>query len=627
MCGIFGIFYHQLDNIIDRTRLEETARLLHHRGPDSYGIYTNKNIGLVHTRLSLVDISHNSDQPFWDKQKRYCLVYNGEVYNFPQLKKELKASGIEFKTSSDTEVILEAILQWGIEKTLPRLEGMFAFAWYDTETQTLILARDRFGIKPLLIYEDRDVFLFASEIQAFQPWIDLKPDFWSISSYLQGFDGATQGKSFFEKVKFVPPATVIKLGIDRTVESSKFFALKDFYFASEAQRLDRLKPRQLIDLVDEYLSDSVNSQMFADAPVGALCSGGVDSSVIVAMAAMKHNNLAIFHANVVGVDSEYDAAIALAKHLKLDLQTVEICDRDFIELMPTVTEHYGYPFSRNPHSIPFLKVCELVRTQGVKAVLSGEGSDECFLGYSWFTPNLTQWRKKPLQGLKQLLKKIIKSSPAVEPYWRTLYLGNPNLVKDLHNRFEVSLEGDEIRQHFQQQTKGDYRSQIYSLDLLNYNLRALLHRNDTMGMSASIESRFPFLDSNLVRLAINLPYQSKIRLTGSISDRVHPLYEDKWILRQVADRYLPKSLSRRPKKPFTVNAFERFKFDSSLFKESFIQNLFGLSSPEVDYLLSNADPKLKLRLLHLDVWGDLLIRNITKAEITERLKKYIEISV
>jgi asparagine synthase (glutamine-hydrolysing) len=149
MCGIFGIILDEIDAIPDRLRLEETAHLLHHRGPDSYGIYTDRGIGLVHTRLSLVDLSHNSDQPFWDKQKRYCLVYNGEVYNFPQLKKELEASGIKFKTSSDTEVILEAILQWGLDATLPRLEGMFAFALYDTVTQTVILARDRFGIKPL----------------------------------------------------------------------------------------------------------------------------------------------------------------------------------------------------------------------------------------------------------------------------------------------------------------------------------------------------------------------------------------------------------------------------------------------------------------------------------------------
>jgi asparagine synthase (glutamine-hydrolysing) len=309
----------------------------------------------------------------------------------------------------------------------------------------------------------------------------------------------------------------------------------------------------------------------------------------------------------------------------LDLQTVAVGDRDFVELMPTITEHYGYPFFRNPHSIPFLQVSYLVRNRGVKAVLSGEGSDECFLGYSWFAPSLTRWRRKPIEGLKQLLNKIFKPSPAVEPYWQTLYLGNPTLVRELHNRFEVALEADEIRQYFQQQTKADLRSQIYSLDLLNYNLRTLLHRNDTMGMAASIESRFPFLDSQLVKLAVNLPYQYKIRLTGSLSDRAHPLYEDKWILRQVGDRYLPKSLSRRPKKPFTVNTFERFQFTSTLFQESFIQDLFGLSSQEMDYLFANSDRQLKLKLLHLDIWGDLFIRKIAKEKITKRLKEQISI--
>lgn len=451
MCGIFGVVWHAVDSIPDEFRLKETARLLSHRGPDSYDIYNDRGIGLVHTRLSLVDLSTNSNQPFWDKQKRYCLVYNGEIYNFKQLRIQLEQRGIKFRTTSDTEVLLESVIEWGIEAILPKLEGMFAFALYDAVEKTLVLARDRFGIKPLFIGDNDETFLFASEIQAMRPWISLKPDQLSISSFLQGFDGPTRGSSFFEGVKILPPGTLVKLRRGESAQYSKFFSLSDFWSQEEAEKLRQLKPQQMVDLVDRYLFESVQKQMFADAQVGALCSGGVDSSLIMAMASQYHNNLAIFHANVVGPNSEFDAAAKLAKHLKLDLKTVEVRDRDFIDLMPDVMEHYGYPFYRIPQSVPLLMVSRLIQNNKVKAVLTGEGADECYLGYTWLAPNITRWRRQPFKSLNKLVKTLTKATTKekVEPYWKTLYMSSPNLVTQLHNRFEIALEAEEIRRYFQ----------------------------------------------------------------------------------------------------------------------------------------------------------------------------------
>lgn len=198
MCGIFGILWHKHDSIPDKHCLKETARLLHHRGPDNSGIFADAGIGLVHTRLSLLDLNPRSNQPFWDKQGRYCLVYNGEIYNFKNLRTELELSGIQFRTTSDTEVLLELLITRGVEYTLQNIEGMFAFAFYDKIEKTLLIARDRFGIKPLFIYDEEDAFIFSSEIEAMRPWVKFEPDIPSIFSFLFGFAGPTKGHSFFK---------------------------------------------------------------------------------------------------------------------------------------------------------------------------------------------------------------------------------------------------------------------------------------------------------------------------------------------------------------------------------------------------------------------------------------------
>src|SRR5215204_547700 len=312
MCGIFGILWHNTEDIPDAARLKQTAKLLHHRGPDDFGIYSEPGVGLVHTRLALLDLNPRSNQPFWDRSGRYALVYNGEIYNFAELRTELEQQGIQFRTTSDTEVLLEALLKWGADAALPRFEGMFAFGLYDKTEKSFLLARDRFGINPLFVYDTGRAFLFASEIGAIRPWIDFKPDPIAISGYLYGFSGPTRGFTFFEGVKFLDTGGIAKITRNAPAEYRRFFALSDFVDPAETERLHRTTPLQLVDEVDEILNDSVRSQLIADAPVGALCSGGIDSSIILAMAAPHHNNLAIFHANVVGPISEFEAASRLA---------------------------------------------------------------------------------------------------------------------------------------------------------------------------------------------------------------------------------------------------------------------------------------------------------------------------
>jgi asparagine synthase (glutamine-hydrolysing) len=225
MCGIFGILlHHNPGRMPDRCRLERSAGLMHHRGPDHHGIYADEGIGLVHTRLSLLDLHPRSSQPFWDSDGRYGLVYNGEIYNYREVRRELEGQGIKFKTTSDTEVLLQCLIHYGTEATLPRIEGMFAFALYDRREHVLTLARDRFGIKPLYIYDRKDAFVFASEVAAMRPWIRLEPDLLSIAAYLENqLQGPASNFSFFKGVKSAAPGSVITVRRGRQAQYGRFF--------------------------------------------------------------------------------------------------------------------------------------------------------------------------------------------------------------------------------------------------------------------------------------------------------------------------------------------------------------------------------------------------------------------
>jgi asparagine synthase (glutamine-hydrolysing) len=634
MCGIFGVIRRSGDIVPDQARLDETARLLGHRGPDGHGTFSEPGIGLVHTRLSLLDLNERSNQPFWDRERRYCLVYNGEVYNFQALRDQLAKGGVEFRTTCDTEVVLEAMLHWGPDVALPRLEGMFAFALYDRQTKSLLLARDRFGIKPLFVYETADELVFASEVMPMRPWVNLKPDLLSVASFLFEFTGPTKGHSLFENVRIFEPGCYLTISRENRAEKKRFFALHDFIDADEARRLQTTNASKVVDEFEAKLDASIRSQLVADAPVGALCSGGIDSSILLAMAAKHHSNLAIFHADVVGPLSERKAAQRLADHLKLDLKAVPVTNEDFIREIPEVIWHYSQPFHPCPHSVPFLMVSRLIRENKVKAVVSGEAADECFLGYSYLTPKLRD-HLGPRRALRLLKHKLIKTAPAEFEYLGLRYVGGTDLKNhfalavSLFNRFEVIEEALDARERVKAAQLGaEAKGTLETIDLLHYNLRSILHRNDTMGMEASIESRFPYLDSGFVKLGVNLPRNMKVRFVPGELRRNRSLFVDKWTLREIGKRYLPAELSSRGKQPFRVDAYswQRLKISSSIYDDSFVQELFGLSRRGVEILISQANHDLRWKILQLEVWAQLFLRQTSKDTLEHRLLSSLTIA-
>ncbi|MEO8302731.1 MAG: asparagine synthase (glutamine-hydrolyzing) [Betaproteobacteria bacterium] len=623
MCGIFGIGYHDAKRVPPAEQLRESARRLLHRGPDATGVFASAGVGLAHTRLSFLDVDARSNQPLWDAGGRYCLVFNGEIYNFAELRRELEAGGVAFRTTGDTEVLLHSLIHHPAEKILPRLQGMFAFAFYDSLEGTWLLARDRFGMKPVYIFEDDQKFMFGSEIKALRPWWEPDLDSFSIASYLLGFGGPTKGFTFYRGVRSLAPGGMVRWRPGRPSETTSFFAMPDFWDPARIDELRGISPTAAVDRLEGLLLQSVRSHMFADVPVGAFCSGGVDSSLIMAMASKSHANLAIFHANVKGRWSEHHAAAALSRHLKLDLKTVDVEEHDFIDRIPDVMSHYEHPFTYHPNCAPLMMVSQLARDCGVKGLLSGEGSDECFLGYPWLA------RKRAMdtylaagRNLRTLVHRIPMVGRLLWPYD-----GNtPETVRGLFNRREIEADRDLARRVARDVGENRVSDRdLWTVDYLGHHLRALLHRNDSMGMAASIEARFPFLDHEVVGMAVNLPVRLKLRFSPTVLEKAHPFVRDKWIVRKVADRYIPRALSQRIKIGFWTTIFERAGVAPDYFDHSFVRDLFQLSTEDMRAILADADQGLAMRLLHLDVWGETCVRGRPLEETRRRLQQHVTV--
>jgi asparagine synthase (glutamine-hydrolysing) len=456
-------------------------------------------------------------------------------------------------------------------------------------------------MKPMYYFQDGSQFLFASEIKAMRPWVSFQPDKFSIASYLLTFGGPTKGHTFYEGLTSLAPGTYLTTKGQGRPEISDFFLLTEFLDSETMTSLSEARPQQIVDRFDEALSESVARHMFADVPVGAFCSGGVDSSLLMAMAAKQYDDLAIFHANVKGQWSEQHAAASLSKHLGLELKSVDVEEQDFVDLLPRVMAHYEHPYTYHPNCAPLMMVAQLARDNGVKGLLSGEGSDECFLGYPWLGRKRLMDRYYGAgRGLRSAVRKLPGLGPLIWPYEGQ----TADIVKGLLNRREIDDDEALNALAFDQfDHKSKSSETLWTLDYLNHHLRTLLHRNDTMGMTASIEARFPFLDTNVVKLAVNLPAKYKLHYSPFVFEKAHPFMRDKWVVRKVADRYIPKNLSQRIKIGFWTTIFKRLDVSPRIFDGSFVTDLFKISSKQMDAVFEAGDQDLQMRLLHLDIWG------------------------
>ena len=626
MCGIFGVQLFDSSKIPDHFRLRDSVASVNHRGPDAALTHVEPGLGLGHARLSLVDAHARSNQPMWDDAHRHGLIYNGEVYNFAELRSELERSGVTFKTTSDTEVVLHALINWG-ERALLRFDGMFALAFFDRSDNSILLARDRFGMKPLFwtesITSDGPAFLFGSEVKTFRPWLDLQPDISSVLSYLMKFGGPTSGRTFYAGVVALKPGTRLIHRPGQAPDIAPYFELTEFLDEAETDRLSSMTPKAVADEFEILIDDAVRTHLFSDARIGAFCSGGVDSSLLVAMAARHNKDVALFHANVKGSWSELEPATKVANHFGFELNSIDVEEQDFIDMIPRVTQHYEYPFSYHRNCPPLLMIAEMARDRGVKGLLSGEGSDELFLGYPWLG------RKRLTDSYDSMVAKSagwLRKIPGFGPILVRDQMGNFAHVREIASSREIADDVALVTKAIS--NTASHRNDpthSWSLDYMHYHLRTLLHRNDTMGMAASIEARFPFLDNKLARFGVNLPGRFKLRKSIFALDKAHPFVRDKWVVREVANRHMPRDLGQRIKVGFWTTVFDRLEISPQYFANSPLTDMLSLSRSQLRDTVEQAPPDLRLRLLLTDVWITTVLDHQQPDKAVSRLRDHVMI--
>ena len=570
MCGIVGIFDLKEKREINRQLLSRMNESQYHRGPDEGGLHIEAGIGLGHRRLAIIDLT-NGQQPMVSRDKNAVLTFNGEIYNFLELRKELEGLGFIFDTHCDTEVILYGWQAWG-ESCVDRLRGMFAFALWDRDQQTLFLARDRLGVKPLYYAElASGHFIFGSELKSLKTHHELPKviDPTAIEEYF-GFGYVPDPKTIYKNVYKLEPGYC--LSIKRGGKAYQPRQYWDINFTPRAVKDERAIEEELI----ERFREAVKIRMLADVPLGAFLSGGVDSSAVVAMMAGLSNDsvntCSISFGNPAFNESKFAAQVADRYHTNHRLSQVDPNDYSLIDQLAGL---YDEPYA-DSSALPTYRVCELAKKQ-VTVVLSGDGGDENLAGYRryrWHTyeDQMRTWLpdsiRKPVFGfLGQVYPKadwapkILRAKSTFESIARDSMEGYFHSVSVLSNEIRSKLFNDKLkldlqgyqavevfRRHVNKAPTESSLSLVQYLDIKTYLPGDILTKVDRASMAHALEVRVPLLDHKLVEWMAGL--QPDMKLRGR---------EGKYIFKKSLKRYLPDDILYRPKMGFSVPLNTWFK--------------------------------------------------------------------
>lgn len=623
MCGISGVVLPS-DQVVDNSLLEKMGQSLHHRGPDNFSTLVAGNAGFAHNRLSILDLSEAGNQPF--ANDRYVLIYNGEIYNYLDIKKNLLAPDTPFRSTSDTEVLFHSLIQNGIEKTLRNINGMFAFAFYDRREGTLFLGRDRLGIKPLYWTQYAGGLYFGSEIKAVAAVLPIELDSIKTLYSLLLRTESRRASSLFKNVSAIEPGTYLQYQAGKSPVIGRYFSLVDLVDQDYHRSLGRLNTRDARELFLTHMRGSVQSMLMSDAPMGIFVSGGIDSSLVAAMVKDAGQDVNLFTANVLGEISEFSDTQALAQAIDLPLYDYQYAPEMLIRDLVQATWHNEAPVMHNDEAVAFSNVARLARQRGSKPVLTGEGADELFLGYQDMSH---QSFGKLLTLPLDLLKRVYRLCP---PLYRRIIdnaaMGQTSFLRRLIG------EGPE-RKEFQAETAAalkflsskEARLTFETLRMIRTNVYALLHRNDRMGMIASIESRFPYLDEELLRFGVNLPLKWKLRWTTQFHDISHPFLKDKFVLRKGAEEYLPRNLTSNRKNPFPTYGLEYLRVGKGFFRDGYLSELLGLNRAAAENELDESRPRLTGHLVSLEVFGRVFGWRQSREEIDAHLQQYASMKI
>ena len=582
MCGISA--YISNSNKISKADFVQATNTISHRGPDAEGYYENEQntVLLGHKRLSIIDLSTASNQPFFSNCGRYVIVYNGELYNFKEIKEQLQ---LQTRTTGDTEVILEAYIKIGT-KSFELLNGMFAFIIYDIQAQKIIVCRDRVGIKPLFYYYDGTRIVFSSELKMLKaiPGFNKSINYTAIPEFLHlGF--ITEPNTIYKNVYKFPTASYSIFNISEVDENfnipiNTYWNISDVLQPTTKKDFSNTKNE-----LKKLLIDAVEKQLVSDVPVGSFLSGGIDSSLITAIAStIKKDKIKTFS---IGYDNkkydESDHALKVAKHLGTDHYAFKLTEDDVEEILSEIIFHYDEPFA-DASAYPTMIVSKLAR-EHVTVTLSGDGADELFLGYgmyNWATRlanPIVQTFRKPVywatQHSNQTYKRggLLLDYPSKEHIQTHIFSQEQyfHSEKDLkHLLLDDDFNFNKINQQVNEGIRAiNPKSKQALWDIKHYLKDDLLVKVDRASMKYSLESRVPYLDNRVIEYAINI--DANLRYHNGIS---------KYILKEILYDYLPKEYFDRPKWGFAVPLPQwlkgRFNFLMEKYLSSTIINKFDI---------------------------------------------------
>jgi asparagine synthase (glutamine-hydrolysing) len=585
MCGLTG--HWQFSSALAPASAEEIgaamARAIAHRGPDDSGIWVAPGGPcLAHRRLSIIDLSPGGHQPMASRDQRLTLAFNGEIYNFSSLRREVESAAgpIDWRGRSDTEVLLEAIGVWGLEATLPRLNGMFAIALWDAEGKSLTLARDRFGEKPLYYGYTQGSFIFGSELKALYAHPEWRGnlDFDAVADFLR-LSYVPAPRSIFENVRKLMPGSFVTLRwpdiAQKTWPQSIPFWRAD---STAVSAPDMQGPDEdLIAMTEDKLRSAVGLRMVADVPLGAFLSGGIDSSVVAAM--MQSTSAIPVRTFSIGFDDiRYDEAgdaAQVAKHLGTDHTELYVSDAEVLDVIARLPCLYDEPFA-DSSQIPTVLVSQMAKSH-VTVALTGDGGDELFGGYNRHTwvPRIWQIAGRLPRGVRSGIRDFLLRRTSAEldaGFGRVrrmlpagmharmpgdklhklagvleaarpndIYTSLVSTIRQPQRYMAVAATGTDDAALFPDYPALSIEEWMMLSDTRNYMPDDVLAKVDRASMSASLETRIPFLDPDLYEWAWKLPMRMKIREGRG-----------KWILRQILYRYVPQPLVDRPKTGFGI---------------------------------------------------------------------------
>ena len=618
MCGICGIINLKSESVSEDALWRMTHRL-EHRGPDDLGIESFGDVGFGHTRLSIIDLSPAGHQPMSNKDASVWITYNGELYNYQALRQEL-IPRYEFRSQSDTEVIIHAYEEWG-DECVTKFNGIFAFAIYDARRRRVFAARDQLGVKPLYYIADDRRAIFASEVKAIFE-LDVTPRLAkeNVAEYLM-YGWLADSRTLFDGVRSLEPGQTLTVSLDSAspISTSFYYQPERRVRPEEYRRREGLSANEIIDECAQLLEAGVRDQMISDVPIGTLCSGGVDSSLVTALA-LKHNpQVQIFNVSLSDNEelNEERYAQAVARHLGVEINYYHLDRQRFREALVDTIYHADFPIY-NLNAVPVFYISRLAREKGIKVLLAGEGGDELFGGYSWRYDRLYRnvlRRRRYGRWLARILNRsadlaYLTRDDLFLHHFRTTTNDVAGALKFASGfygrgkRFRESLAA----YSFLTLPEEQYAQAAMLTDVREY-LEHLLNREDKSTMQTSIECRVPFLDIRLVDFALNLPYRYKVK-SG----------EGKWIIKKIAERYLPREVIYRSKLGFNLPAREYLSFSESIFRDGFWASTFGLTPETIAAETSNGGGSFWYAFLVTEIWGRLFIGGQKPSEINRLLE-------